>query len=84
MLEPYKENIIAIRLGNSTKTQGGAIQTASTAEKSLKVKITKSGHPDFKPDDIVVIKKYTGDDYDDEGTTVLFITEDDILAKESK
>jgi len=72
---------MAKRVGNPALTTKGAIRTAAIAEKSLKVEVVESFFEEFNPGDILVIKKYTGDDFDNEGEEVIFISKDDILAR---
>lgn len=82
MLIPYGKNIIVKRIGESTKTQRGAIRTASIAEKPVLVEVVASNHQDFNPGDRVVIRKYAGNEYEYNGEEIVFITPEDVLARE--
>jgi len=81
MLKPYKGYLIAKRVGISSATARGAVKTAATEEKSLKVEIIY-GDDETSKGSIVIIKKYTGDEYEYDGDLLLFITPSDILAEE--
>lgn len=82
MLIPYGKMIIAKRLGDPSKSAGGAVRSASLEESSVRVKVIASAISDIKEDEILIVRKYSGNEYEYNGEKVLFINHEDVVAKE--
>jgi len=82
MLVPYGDTIIAKRVGDPSKSSGGAIRSASLEENSVKVKVVSSGKDGIEKGDTLIVRKYSGNEYEYEGEKILFINSEDIVAME--
>jgi chaperonin GroES len=81
MIQAFKENIIAQRVGQDNKNSSGVIKTSSNKEKPLLVTITHSLVVDINVGDKFLIARYSGTEIEYENEDYIVITPDDIIAK---
>ena len=90
-LRPLHDRVIVKRLEEEKKTAGGILIPDSAAEKPLKAEVIAVGsgkrtddgkiHPvDLKVGDKVLIGKYSGTEVKIDGTDLVVLREDDIMA----
>ena len=92
-LVPLYDNVIVKRVEEKETTKGGIIIPDTAKEKPLegevlavgagKLKLEKGEHVplELKVGDRVLLKKWTGTEYNFDGEEILIIKEDEILAK---
>ncbi len=84
MIEAFRDNIIAQRVGSDNKNSSGVVKTSSNKEKPLLVVIKHSIADDVKEGDLFLIARYAGTEIEHDNEDLIVITADDIIAKVSK
>ena len=84
MIVPYGDKIIVKRVGEENKSSLGVVKTSSNKEKPLTVSIYRSAIDGLNENELLLIARYSGMEFEYNGVDLIAITEDDIIAKVKK